>query len=392
MSDKKLSGKNACYIHIPFCVKKCAYCDFYSVENLSLQSEYTAALLKEIKLKSLSTSELNSAPDSKIDTIYFGGGTPSTLSLNSVKQIFSAIHRNFNVGSSPEITMEVNPGTIDQGYLTGLKSLGVNRLNIGIQSFQDDKLKFLGRIHSSEQAQKAIEFSKKTGFENIGIDLIYGIPNQDYNNWIKDLDKAVSYKLQHLSCYMLTFEENTPLYSSFKKGLVTPPTKNELSDLFIKTSNFLIENNYIHYEISNFSSSLETKSKHNSKYWDQTPYIGFGASAHSFDGETRFWNHSDIGKYINALEKKTLPVVGKEILTKEQKKIEMIMLGLRTKDGVDIKILDSCFNHCLDNCFNNLLIQLKKEKLCKIEKNHFSLTQKGMCYLDTITQELVDCI
>ncbi|MCK5313211.1 MAG: hypothetical protein KAJ62_13930, partial [Desulfobacteraceae bacterium] len=169
-------------------------------------------------------------------------------------------------------------------------------------------------------------------------------------------------------------------------------TKEELSHLFIKTSNFLTEHNYIHYEISNFSSNLKTRSKHNSKYWNQTPYIGFGASAHSFDNKTRFWNHADIKEYITALEKETLPIAGKEVLTKEQKKIEMIMLGLRTKDGVDLKTLDRCFNHCLDNRFNNLLIQLTREKLCKIEKNNFSLTQKGMCYLDNITQELIDCI
>ena len=345
-----MSYKTACYIHIPFCVKKCAYCDFYSVENLSWQSEYTTALLKEIKLKSPSNpeaiSELNSEPDSKIDTIYFGGGTPSTLPLNLIEQILSGIFNNFSISPAVEITMEVNPGTIDKDFLSGLKTLGINRLNIGVQSFQDKNLKFLGRIHSAKQAEKMIGFSKDAGFENIGIDLIYGIPYQDHNNWIQDLNKAVSYKLQHLSCYMLTFEKDTPLYNNFKKGLITPPTKYELSELFIKTSNFLTENSYIHYEISNFSSSLETRSKHNSKYWDQTPYIGFGASAHSFDGKTRSWNHADIEKYINALEQETLPIAGKEVLTKEQKKIEMIMLGLRTKDGVDLNTLDNCFNHC----------------------------------------------
>ncbi len=392
MSDFNLSGKTACYIHIPFCIKKCAYCDFYSIENLSLQSEYTTALLKEIKLKSPLISEPDSEPNHKIDTIYFGGGTPSTLSLTLIEQILSGIHKNYKINKASEITMEVNPGTIDKDYLFGLKALGINRLNIGVQSFQDRNLNFLGRIHSAKQAEKAIEFSQDIGFKNLGIDLIYGIPNQSEKTWLKDLNKAVSYNLQHLSCYMLTFEKSTPLYNNFKQGLIIPPTKEELSSLFIKTSNFLTENNYIHYEISNFSSSLETMSKHNSKYWDQTPYIGFGASAHSFDNQTRFWNHSDIKKYINALEENILPIAGKEVLTKEQKKIEMIMLGLRTKDGVDLKTLDRCFNHCLDNRFNNLLIQLTREKLCKIEKNNFSLTQKGMCYLDNITQELIDCI
>lgn len=393
MSDQNLSEQNSpdkkgCYIHIPFCLKKCAYCDFYSVETLSLQSDYTKALINEIKLKSCSESESGSA----IDTIYFGGGTPSTLPLNLTEQILSSVYKNFQISTNPEITMEVNPGTIDKEYVSGLKALGVNRLNIGVQSFQDRTLKFLGRIHSAKQAKKAIELSRAVGFENIGIDLIYGIPSQDEKNWIRDLTEAISYKLEHLSCYMLTFEKNTLLYNMLKQGLIKSVTKEELSSLLIKTSDLLTKNNFIHYEISNFASSLDKRSRHNSKYWEQIPYAGLGASAHSFDNQTRSWNHADIKKYIADLNKNILPVAGKETLTKEQKMIEMIMLGLRTKDGVSLRMLDRCFSHCFDNRFNNLLIQLKQKKLGKIEKNNFSLTQKGMCYLDNITQEFVDCI
>jgi putative oxygen-independent coproporphyrinogen III oxidase len=388
LSDKNLTEIDACYIHIPFCIKKCSYCDFYSVENLSLQKEYTKALVKEIKLK----AALNPQTDSIIDTIYFGGGTPSTLPLHLLEQILSELYKSFKISSSAEITMEANPGTIYESYLSGLKKSGINRLNIGIQSFQDENLQFLGRIHSAEQAEKSIESSKNIGFKNIGIDLIYGLPKQSKDNWMQDLKKAVSYKLQHLSCYMLTFEKNTPIYKSFKKGLVIPSTKEELSSFFIKTSDFLTENGFIHYEISNFSSSLETKSKHNSKYWNISPYMGFGASAHSFDIKTRSWNHSDVKKYITDLDKNTLPVAGKEVLTKEQKKIEMIMLGLRTRDGVKLNMIDNCFNHCLDNSLNNLLIRLKTEKLSKIENGNFILTQKGMCYLDNIIQLFIECI
>ncbi|MCD4741800.1 MAG: coproporphyrinogen III oxidase family protein, partial [Desulfobacteraceae bacterium] len=204
MSDQNLSEKKGCYIHIPFCLKKCAYCDFYSVETLSLQSDYTKALINEIKLKSRTESESDSAPDHAIDTIYFGGGTPSTLPLNLTEQILSSVYKNFKISTNPEITMEVNPGTIDKEYVSGLKAMGVNRLNIGVQSFQDRTLKFLGRIHSAKQGKKAIGLSRDAGFENIGIDLIYGIPDQDEKNWIQDLTKAISYKLEHLSCYMLT--------------------------------------------------------------------------------------------------------------------------------------------------------------------------------------------
>ncbi len=386
-------SKKSIYIHIPFCIKKCFYCDFYSVEDIPLQSDYVKAdyinaLANEIRLRSCKDSK----PRTEIETLYFGGGTPSTLSLSLIEKTISTLNKNYKIDKACEITMEVNPGTIDKDYVSELKALGINRLNIGIQSFQDDKLNTLGRIHSTKQAKNAIEFSRNAGFKNLGIDLIYGIPNQDIESWIKDLTRALFFQPEHLSCYMLTFEKNTQFYNKLKQGLIKPVTKETLSSFFIKTSNFLTEKDYIHYEISNFSSSIETMSKHNSKYWDQSPYIGFGASAHSFDGETRSWNHSDIRKYITDLEEKKLPIAGKEALTKEQKKIEMIMLGLRTKDGVDYKLLDGCFNHCLDNHFNNSLIQLTRKKLCKIEKNNFSLTKKGMCYLDDIIQLFVDMI
>ena len=337
-------------------------------------------LIKEIKLKASKKCE--------IETIYFGGGTPSTLSLNQIEQVLSALYKDFKVDKVTEITMEVNPGTIDKDYLSGLKALGINRLNIGVQSFQDDKLKFLGRIHSAEQARQAIEYSRHAGFENLGIDLIYGIPNQDEKSWIKDLIKAISYKLEHLSCYMLIFEKNTQLYNKFKQGLIKPVTKEALSSFFITTSNFLTENNYIHYEISNFASGLKYESKHNSNYWNQTPYFGFGASAHSFDNKARFWNHADITTYITDLDKGLLPIAGREILTREQKIIEMIMLGLRTKKGVNL--------NKLANRFNDILARLEKEKLgmpdYKRGSNNFSLTQKGMCCLDDITQLFVDFI
>ena len=379
-----MSEKKSIYIHIPFCVKKCFYCDFYSVENQSLQSDYTRTLVNEIKLKSCSNSNFS--------TIYFGGGTPSTLSISHIEQILSALYKNFRIDKNSEITMEVNPGTIDKNYLAGLKTLGVNRLNIGVQSFQDDKLKFLGRIHSAKQAEKAIEFSKNAGFKNIGIDLIYGIPHQDEQAWLKDLNKAISYKLSHLSCYMLTFENNTPLHNQFKQGLIKPVSKETLFSFFITTSNTLKKNNYIHYEISNFASNLENRSKHNRKYWNQTPYIGFGASAHSYDNKTRSWNHADIKKYIAELNKNILPIAGKETLSKEQQIIEMIMLGLRTSPGIDLIKFKKDFDKDFLTHFSNILTQLEKEKFYKPDTNRCALTQKAWCYLDNIIKLFVDFI
>jgi len=380
LSDKQSPDNPGIYIHIPFCIKKCAYCNFFSVEDLSLQSEYIKALISEIKLKK--------SKKKIIDTIYFGGGTPSTLCIDSIEQILSQIYKNFNIKKNPEITMEVNPGTIDKSYLFNLRSFGINRLNIGVQSFQNNKLKFLGRIHSAELARKAIEYAFNAGFKNIGIDLIYGVPMQNKQDWIKDLNIALSYKFHHLSCYMLTLEKNTPLYENFQNNKMQPLSKDDMSDFFIITSDILTENKYIHYEISNFALNIDLKSKHNQKYWDHTSYFGFGAGAHSFNGSARFWNYLDIKKYIKALKKRNLPIDYKEVLTKEQKIMETIMLGLRTKTGIDLKKL----NDYSDADFDNILICLEKDNLGKKENNYFSLTQKGMCYLDDITQSLIDII
>lgn len=361
-------------------MKKCFYCDFYSVEDISLQAKYTKSLINEIKLRSDSNPELTH----EVDTIYIGGGTPSTLTINHIEQILSALYKNFKIDKASEITMEINPGTIDKTYLSSLNSLGINRLNIGVQSFQDDILKFLGRIHSAKQAENAIEYSRDAGFKNLGIDLIYGIPNLDEKKWIKDLTKALSYELEHLSCYMLIFEKNTLLYNRLKQGLISPVSKETLSSFFIKISNFLTNNNYIHYEVSNFASDSEHRSKHNSKYWNRIPYIGFGASAHSYDNKTRSWNYADIKNYISDLDKGILPIAETEILTQEQKIIELIMLGLRTEQGIDLKKLD--------HCFDNILTRLEKEKLGKKTDSNFSLTKKGMCFLGDITQLFVDII
>jgi putative oxygen-independent coproporphyrinogen III oxidase len=383
-----LFEKKSLYIHVPFCVKKCFYCDFYSVEDPSLHSAYVKALTKEIQLISCSDSE----QDNEIDTIYFGGGTPSTLPIKIIEQILSEADNGFKIAKDTETTIEINPGTIDREYISALKSLGFNRLNIGVQSFQDDNLTFLGRVHSAKQAKKVIEFSRNEGFDNLGIDLIYGLPGQDESTWIKDLNKAISYKLEHLSCYMLTFEKNTPLHTKFKQGLIKPVSKEKLSYLFMKTSDYLVQNNYIHYEISNFASDLEHRSKHNLKYWNQKPYLGFGASAHSYDNKKRSWNHSDIKQYTADLNENILPISGKEILSEEQQMIEMIMLGLRTSKGIDLIKFEKYFNKNFLNYFDSVLPQLENERFYCTYNNRFVLTQKGMCYLDNIIKLFVDLV
>ncbi len=375
-----MSDRKSIYIHIPFCRKKCLYCDFYSIEDTSLKSDYTEAVAREIQLSLVQDSK--TVPD--IESIYFGGGTPSVLPLYLIEHIMEALHDNYRIDPCCEITMEVNPGTVDMNFFSGIKALGINRVSIGVQSFQNNILKFLGRIHSCNKAYKAVDLAQRAHFENISIDIMYGIPGQNMHSLIQDLTMAAALNPRHLSCYMLTFEKGTRLYQQMEKGIIKPLTKEKLSSQFIMTSQFLTRCSYIHYEVSNFASDLPYVSKHNSNYWNQTPYRGFGASAHSFDKKTRFWNHGDVKKYINDLDKNMLPIAGKEILTKKQKMMEMIMLGLRTSGGISLGNLDSRFKAAID--------MLLKEKFAKKSNLDFSLTQKGFCHLDDITRLFIDLI
>ena len=217
-----------------------------------------------------------------VGTIYFGGGTPSLLPLSDVKNILKAIYVGYQVSRDVEITLEVNPGTVDKPYLEGLKKLGVNRLSIGVQSFDAHKIKVLGRIHTIEASIEAIQAAKSVGFENIGLDLIYGTPGETSEDWLRDLKTALGFKVAHLSCYMLTLEKGTPLQIKYAKGLFKAPGADILTDLFMATSIFLEQQGYEHYEISNFARGRENRSRHNANYWQMTPYDGFGPSAHSF--------------------------------------------------------------------------------------------------------------
>ena len=302
------------YIHVPFCISKCSYCDFYSISDFSLKSDFIVALLNEIKIR----SDLNK----KIDTIYFGGGTPSILNPFEIEQILSNIYKSFQIVKHPEITLEINPGTLKNNYFQEIKTIGINRLNIGVQSFQDDKLLFLNRIHSSNKAEKTILQAKKANFDNLGLDIIYGLPKESFQTLLYDLNKALEFEVKHLSCYTLTYESGTKIYNKFKGK--NPLKHNFISSLFELASKYLKKKEYIHYEISNFSSTLKYKSKHNQKYWDMLPYLGFGPSAHSFNENIRFSNYKSVKKYITSLKNKTLPVAQKEILTKNKKCLKLL--------------------------------------------------------------------
>ena len=359
----------------------------------------------------------------KVQTIYFGGGTPSLLALSDVEKILQTIYVSYQVSRDVEISVEVNPGTVDKVYLAGLKRLGVNRLSIGVQSFDAHKIKVLGRIHTIEASVGAIEDAKSVGFENIGLDLIYGTPGETREDWLQDLKKALGFKVAHLSCYMLTLEKGTPLQTQYARGLFKAPGPDILTDLFMATSTFLEQQGYEHYEISNFARGRENRSRHNANYWKMTPYDGFGPAAHSFglqrvglqkvglqgiglpkDKEdhlpvspVRFWNLADLGAYIESLSSNDLPVYEREVLTLEQQMLERVMLGLRTSDGLDIDALKEMMGQaCLTQVASQmaaLVARLETQKLGETGAGRrFALTLSGRARLDSIVEAFADIV
>ena len=340
------------YIHIPFCNSKCAYCGFYSLPSLKLKEQFWEALKAEIVarkdylkqrshcgLDPQSPSLLQSHHTPPINTIYFGGGTPSLLSLKEIGELLHLINVHYPVASNAEITLEANPDTLSLDYLKGLRQLGVNRLSIGIQSFFDNDLKYLSRRHDSQHAQQCIDWAKQAGFSNISIDLIYGLPTSNAEQWNRNLDLFFALDLPHLSAYALTLEPNAILTKQIELGKVQPVNEEDALRDYEILCQRASENGYLHYEISNFCKS-GMHSKHNASYWFGTPYIGFGPSAHSFDGTSRQWNVSSVERYcVRVPEPVEGPFYEKEILSLEQLYDEYVMLRLRTHWGIDLKWL-----------------------------------------------------
>jgi len=414
-----LSDTVSVYIHVPFCLKKCSYCDFYSTNALSVLPAYVSSLQREIEART-PLSDLPGPAQKKAGTIYFGGGTPSLLPIKEVEKILGTIYARYQVYQNAEITVEVNPGTVDEPYLAGLKSLGVNRLSIGVQSFDAHKINLLGRIHTIEQSIEAIGAAKSAGFENIGLDLIYGTPGETLEEWIQDLKMALEFKVAHLSCYMLTLESGTPLQAQYKKGLFQLPGPEMLTKFFMATSTFLEQHGYEHYEISNFARGRENRSRHNSNYWQMIPYDGFGPSAHSFDlltdkdkdaqnkdaqgrnimgssplSPVRSWNIADVNAYIEFFSGGEV-VREQEKLSLPQQMLERVMLGLRTSDGFDISEFEQMMGPNFLKEINPLLALLEAQELGRVALTgpgkRFVLTLSGRARLDNIVEAFADRI
>ena len=366
------------YVHIPFCIKKCPYCDFYSITDQSLKQQFVEALIMEMQM-------VSSHPF-LFDTLYFGGGTPSVLKPENIGRIIENAYGLFNISTDTEITIEVNPGTVTPEKLKGYQSVGINRINIGVQSFNDEFLDFLGRIHSSNDAYLTIRGARKADFDNIGIDLIYGIPGQTKKTWLSDLQRAVEFEPEHLSCYMLTYEKGTPLDRERRQGKFKPASGSLLAELFETTMEYLAAHGYVQYEISNFAKNASRISRHNFKYWSFSPYLGFGPSAHSFIEPRRYWNCRSVKKYMESIKEGRLPVEEKEILSKEQRMMEMIYLGLRKTDGIDIDAIDENLGINFRRMFAEKIKQLEEDGyILSIQpKNRCALSRKGMLFLDSI--------
>jgi len=368
------------YIHIPFCKQQCNYCDFHFSTSLNNKNEVLNAILSEMKKRS------SFLEGTKIRTIYFGGGTPSILSTDELNAIFEHLNAQFNLSDVNEITMEANPDDLTPEKIKALSKTPINRFSIGIQSFQNEDLKYMNRAHNVEQAKSSIKGVQDAGWENITIDLIYGTPTLNNDMWLENMQHVIDFEIPHLSAYGLTVEEKTPLFHAIKKGHQKPLDEQKSKTQFEMLMDFIPENGLEQYEISNFAKE-GFEAKHNGSYWTDDIYLGLGPSAHSFDGKRRLWNISNNILYIKSLQNNELPQDFEE-LTEVQRYNEYLLTSLRTKKGVDIEYTKSRFSPFLIDFFN---FSVKKWMLSGeiTEKDgFFTLTKKGKIIADYLSSDL----
>lgn len=388
------------YVHVPFCVKKCRYCDFYSKTDLSLIPDYVTALVREIGLRSQSAI---SAAKGNAATVYFGGGTPSLLGLRHVETVLQALDRAFGLCPQTEITLEANPGTLDETHLKSLQRMGINRVSLGVQSLDPDRLSFLGRIHSADDAVRAVEKIRAAGIDNVGLDLIYGLPGQTESHLVREIDAALNLNPAHLSCYMLTLEPGTALHAMHERGKFAPMAQSDQVDLFRSAAKYLKARGWDHYEVSNFARQTALRSRHNQAYWRMAPYHGFGPAAHSYavksdmagaDAYERFWNAPNLNGYIRALKADEVPPLESETLTLEQRQMEYVMVGLRTSMGLDIETGENLWENRFSMVFQPLMDNLENKGFARFQDagQRFALTLEGWMRLDSIIRSFVDRI
>jgi len=362
------------YVHIPFCSSRCVYCGFYSTTGLELRERYVDAVCKEIEMRPGSET---------ISTIYLGGGTPSQLSTKQLKRILDSAYIYNKVENDAEVTIEMNPDDVNKETADALRKLPVNRISMGAQTFNDERLRFLHRRHNASQVKEAVETLRQAGFKNISIDLMYGFPNQTLEEWKTDIEKALELDVEHISTYCLMYEEGTALYKLLEQGKVAEIDEELERDMYYTLIDTLESAGYEHYEISNFARK-GYRSKHNSSYWHGVPYIGIGAAAHSFDIKTRSWNIADIRKYIEAMERGER-LYEEELIDEETRYNDAITVALRTKEGLDLTTLpEDQRRYCIANAKRHIDAQL-----LKMADNHLALTKEGLFVSDMVMSDLM---
>jgi oxygen-independent coproporphyrinogen-3 oxidase len=379
------------YIHIPFCKQACHYCDFHFSTSLKKKDEMVLALAKEIQLRSKPIIHHPSPNSEPIETIYFGGGTPSILSIADLQLLIEAVYSNYQVVKNPEITVEANPDDLfpslsfRRNLFEELKVIGVNRLSIGIQSFFEDDLKLMNRVHNTEEAKKCLEIATQH-FDNISIDLIYGIPNMSNEKWLKNIETALSFGVPHISSYALTVEPKTALHTFIQKGIIPQPDDEVAAAHFQILVDKLSEKGFIHYELSNFGKE-NYFSKNNSSYWLGKKYIGIGPSAHSYDGQNRGWNVSNNALYIKSIQENKLPIEI-ETLTKTDRYNEYVMTGLRTIWGVSLGRIEEEFGKTYLDYLNQQASKFIEDHLLFVDDNILRTTKNGKFLCDGIASDL----
>ena len=363
------------YIHIPFCKSRCTYCGFYSTTGLTLREAYTDAVCQELAMRGATEP---------VSTIYLGGGTPSQLTIQQLHRIFDAIYKYNKVSAVAEVTIECNPDDVTLEFAKGISELPVNRVSMGAQTFNDERLRFLRRRHTSAQVESAVNRLREAGFNNISIDLMYGFPQETLEDWESDIEKALALDVEHLSSYCLMIEEGTVLYKQMKNSdsgfSIDEELEREMYELLIDK---LVAKGYEHYEISNFAK-YGYRSRHNSSYWNGTPYIGIGAAAHSFDLNTRSWNIADINRYIIGIQQGER-LYESETLNGDTRYNDMVTVALRTCEGLNLSLLSEQYRqYCLKNARRFI-----DDGLLTIDNQQLHLTRKGLFVSDMVMSELM---
>lgn len=369
------------YIHIPFCKQRCSYCAFYSSTLYNIKEEYVDALCNELRMRK------EYLKGETVETIYLGGGTPSTLTISQLQKICDTVYATYPVSDTPEVTIECNPDDLTPEFLKQLKTMPFNRISMGVQSFNDMQLKRLGRRHNAEKACSAVKNARAAGFGNISIDLMFALPGSTKEEWMHDLETAISLKPDHLSAYNLMYEEGTPLYNSLQRGEFKELSEEENLEQFQMLISSMKAAGYRHYEISNFALPGR-ESRHNSSYWNDTPYIGCGAASHSYNGTSREWNIADIKEYIKGINsgKRNFEI---EHLNEEERYNDTILTRLRTADGLPLAWMEEKFSGRL----NTYMLRAAEKEVAlgylKEENGHLSLTEKGIFISDAVIRELI---